>query len=297
MGVSPLYSIHQYSEEIYKIVAFKGVRDPDIVWFRDKEKEQHYDVKLNEAFCRAKSLVLQYALCNPWDWFFTGTLDNTKFNRYDLDEYRQKLSQFIRDKRKAYGTQVQYLLIPEHHKDGAWHIHGLISGLPTSAIRRFRPPEPRKLVNSDYMNWPDYMNKFGFCSLGPIKHPVATGYYITKYVSKELSLRGKDLGKHLYFHSRPLNKAEHVSDVYAFNSGLEKLCVHDHVFCKTGMVQNAEWTFPFQWVGAEAVPKTPLDPPKLLEPEREFRPQEIDPFYEQMNLEGFSWNPIGNSTL
>ena len=125
MGISPLYSIHRYSEEIYKVVAFKGVRDPENSRVRDKEQEQHYDAKLNGAFCRAKSLVLQYALWNPWDFFFTGTLDKTKFNRYDLDEYQQKLSQFIRDKRKAYGTQVQYLFIPEHHEDGARHVHGL----------------------------------------------------------------------------------------------------------------------------------------------------------------------------
>ena len=158
------------------------------------------------AFCRAKSLVLQYALCNPWDYFFTGTLDETKLNRHDLDAYRQKLSQFIRDKRKEYGTQVQYLLIPEQHKDGAWHIHGMLANLPGPALRRFRRPEPWKLVNSEYLNWPDYQRKFGFCSLGPIKHPVATSFYITKYVSKELSRRGGDLGKHLYFHSRPLKR-------------------------------------------------------------------------------------------
>lgn len=287
MGISPLYSIHRYSEEIYKVVAFKGVRDPENPRVRDKEHEQHYDAKLNEAFCRAKSLVLQYALCNPWDYFFTGTLDKTKFNRYDLDEYQQKLSQFIRDKRKAYGTQVQYLLIPEHHEDGAWHIHGLLSGLPDGVLRRFRRPEPWKLVNSNYMNWPDYQQKFGFCSLGPIKHPVATAFYITKYVSKELSLRGKEVGKHLYFHSRPLKKAEHASSVYFYNLGLEAVCVHDHDFCKTGMVQDATWMFPYQWDGVEVAGEIPLDPPKPLEPEPGFRPSEIDPFFEQMRLSGF----------
>ena len=75
------------------------------------------------------------------------------------------------------------------------------------------------MVNSDYMNWPDYQQKFGFCSLGPVKHPIATAFYITKYVSKDLSLRGKDVGKHLYFHSRPLKKAEHASNVYFYNMG------------------------------------------------------------------------------
>ena len=281
MYVSPLYSIHRYREDIYKVVAFKGVRDSEFVKPHNKEDDQHYDTKLNEAFCRAKSMVLQYALCNPWDFFFTGTLDPAKFNRYDLDSFQQRLSQFIRDKRKAYGTQLSFLLVPEQHKDGAWHMHGLISGIPESALRRFRPPEPQKLVESDYLNWPDYMQKFGFCSLGPIRHPVATSFYISKYVSKELSQRGGDLGKHLYFHSRPLDKAVHVSDVYIYNSGLDAVCVHDHEFCKTGMVQDAPWYFPYDWDGMELCEDKPFQAACKLEPESDFCPSEIDPFYEQ----------------
>ena len=46
------------------------------------------------------------------------------------------------------------------------------------------------------------------------------GLLLHWYVSKELSLRGKDVGKHLYFHSRPLKKAEHASNVYFYNPGL-----------------------------------------------------------------------------
>lgn len=288
MGVSPLYSIHQYRQDVYKVVAFKGNRNPDFVRVRDREQDQHYDNKLNEAFCRAKSMVLQYALCNPWDYFFTGTLDQRKFNRYGLDAYQEKLSQFIRDMRKAYGTQIQFLLVPEQHQDGAWHIHGLLSGLPPSAVRKFQPPEPRDLVHSDYLNWPDYMNKFGFCSLGQITSPVATAFYITKYVSKELSQRGGDVGKHLYFHSRPLKKAEKASDVYYYNRGLDGYCIHDHEFCKTGMVQQAPWYFPYQWDGAEAVDVQSLDPPPpQLLPEPAFNPWRIDPFYEQQKMEGF----------
>lgn len=107
-------------------------------------------------------------------------------------------------------------------------------------------------------------------------------------MSKELSRRGGDLGKHLYFHSRPLKKAEHASSVYFYNPGLDALCVHDHDFCKTGMVQGAPWYFPYQWDGAEAANETPLFSPAPLEPEPGFRPEEIDPFYEQERLEGFA---------
>lgn len=103
MGFSPAYSIHQYRDDIYKVVAFKGNRDPDLAYLRKKEDWKKNDVKLDSNFSRARSMVLQYALCNPWEYFFTGTLDRQKFDRYDLDTYAARLMQFIRDKRKSTG--------------------------------------------------------------------------------------------------------------------------------------------------------------------------------------------------
>ena len=85
MAVSPAYTIHRYRDDIYKVVAFKGNRDPDVMYVRDREEQQHNDAKLDSNFSRARSMVLQYALCNPWDYFFTGTLDREKMDRYDLD--------------------------------------------------------------------------------------------------------------------------------------------------------------------------------------------------------------------
>ena len=33
--------------------------------------------------------------------------------------------------------KITFVLVPEQHKDGAWHEHGLISGLPGEDIRMF----------------------------------------------------------------------------------------------------------------------------------------------------------------
>ena len=66
MAVSPLYTIHQYREDMFKVVAFKGVRDPDVMYVRDREEQQHNEVKLDSNFSRARSVVLQYARCKPW---------------------------------------------------------------------------------------------------------------------------------------------------------------------------------------------------------------------------------------
>lgn len=280
IAISPLYTIHQYREDIYKVVAFKGVRDPDSYLFRETENVQHNDRKLDNNFSRARSMVLQYALCNPWDYFFTGTLDRRKFDRYNLDTYAGKLMQFIRDKRKKYAASFQVLLVPEHHKDGAWHMHGLVFGLPETALCPFAPPAPQKLIENGFLNWPDYMEKFGFCSLAPIRDPIATAFYISKYVSKDLSQRAKELGKHLYFHSRPLKKAEKASDVYWHNQRLEDCCTHEYDFCKVGMVEGVNWMFPYQWDGVDFPCEELPSMRPIAEPLQDFDPQTIDPFWD-----------------
>lgn len=285
MSISPFYTIHRYREDVYKVVAFKGNRDPDIVYLRDREEQAHYDNKLDSNFSRARSMVLQYALCNPWEYFFTGTLDKAKMDRYDLDTFASRFMQFIRDKRKKYNAKFQVLLIPEHHEDGAWHMHGLVNGLPAEVLTKFAPPAPKKLVVGNFLNWPDYMVKFGFCSLAPIRDPIATAYYISKYVSKDLSRRGSELGKHLYFHSRPLKKAEKASDIYQYDRRLDGFCTKEYDFCKVGMVNNVPWYFPYMWAGADY----PVEDmyPQPLEVSSEFNPAEIDPYYEQMKIPGY----------
>lgn len=284
MGFSPAYSIHQYRDDIYKVVAFKGNRDPDAIYLHDRKEQRKNDVKLDNNFSRARSMVLQYALCNPWEYFFTGTLDRRKFDRYDLDTYAARLMQFIRDKRKKYGAKFQVLLVPERHKDGAWHIHGLVHDLPAAALAPFGPDAPKHLNAQGFLNWPDYMDKFGFCSLAPIRDPVATAFYITKYISKDLSRRSADLGKHLYFHSRPLQKATKASDVYYFNQELDECCVNDYDFCKTGMVYDVPWYFPYVWEGVD-IPLEPMEPKSVEKAIANFDPREIDPFYEQLSIQ------------
>lgn len=248
-AVRPDYVIHRYTDEVYKVVRFNrsNFSGPSI-YKVDKTLQDSNDHKLDNNFSRAHSMVLQYALCNPWDYFFTGTLDPLKFDRYDLESYQRTLSQWIRDKRKAYKSQVQYLLVPERHKDGAWHIHGLISSLPEDKLSRFVAGQhPQKLVQGEYYNWQDYASKFGFCSLGRVRDPVATAVYVSKYLSKDAARRSQDLGQHLYFHSRPLATAETVANIYGNRSDLDRCLQAHYEFCSVGMVYEENWAFPLQY--------------------------------------------------
>jgi hypothetical protein len=285
----PDYTIWQFTDEIYKVVRFKrsGYDGPPSLLKLHKDLQETNDTKLDNNYSRAKSKVLQYALCNPWTWFFTGTLDKGKYDRHDLQKYHDDLSQFIRDQRKKHKAKIQYLLVPEAHKDGAWHMHGLIHNLPESAIEVFTlDKHPAKVVKGGYKNWVDYSEKFGFCSLGRIKHPVATAFYVSKYVSKDVSKRAGDMGKHLHFASRPLRSASAVSDVYGSCSELDSKLTWHGDFCSTGMVKDEDWTFAVRF--DENIPFN-LPQTEQLQPEKGFHPSKLTPEYLQLNFDQKWW--------
>ena len=71
-------------------------------------------------------MVYNYSLANDWDWFVTLTFDPQKVDRYNYSDCAKKLKNFIDvTRRKCPG--LKYLFVPELHKDGAFHFHGLIA--------------------------------------------------------------------------------------------------------------------------------------------------------------------------
>ena len=177
-----------------------------------------HDFKLEENIHRAKNAIFEYAFCNPWDWFFTGTLDPKKYDRTNLDKFHKDLTQWFRDYGKQYKVKIKFLLVPEQHSDGiSWHIHGFLYGLPKEHLKQFVVGDvmgkglAEKVKRGDVVyNWLPYAKKFGFCDLEPIKNPEAVSKYMMKYINKNLASSVKDLNAHLYYHSRGLNKAETI---------------------------------------------------------------------------------------
>lgn len=177
------------------------------------------DEKIEESIIRSKNTVFELAFCNPWELFFTATLDENKVikNRSDLDKFRKEIKDFFKYMRKKYGLKdLAYLLIPEHHEDNEnWHMHGLIHGLPVELLHQFKIGDimgkkiAEKVKKGEVVyNWLDYYNKFGFCDLEPIKNHEAVSKYITKYITKSMSSGVTELNKNTYFHSLGLKKAE-----------------------------------------------------------------------------------------
>jgi hypothetical protein len=139
------------------------------------------NVRLEENIRRTKRRIREYVLCNPFDMWVTFTLDPKKYNRYDLEKFYSDFAHFMRNYRsrraiqdyeKKTGIRLGYLIVPEQHKDGAWHMHGVLMGLPVSHLTPFSKEHPgsgwimKEVAKGRALyDWERYTAKFGFCNV------------------------------------------------------------------------------------------------------------------------------------
>jgi len=258
---SNVLTVKKYGDK-YKVIWCKSVRkkgfeecisgyDPDqfetnpfnnqiskVVQTFPGEKSQIKEVeKLENNISRAKSLIFEYAYCNKWDYFITLTISPDHYDRHDLAAYMKDLGKWLSNYNTNHKSKISYILIPEQHKDGAWHLHGLVSGIL-----------PKHLIRNEhgYLDWPMYSRKFGYCSLDTLHDHEAVSKYITKYVTKELLSR--EYGQRTYYCSKGLQRAEllfripNVSDIV-----MQWDFEHPEGFCKTSLVENLDFMQSVIW--------------------------------------------------
>lgn len=210
---------------------FDGLWVPEVSDFVSEKNKPVNDEKLANNISRAKSKVFEYAYCNQWDYFVTLTISPEKYDRYDLKTYIKDLGKFINNYNKIHHSKISYVLIPEQHKDGAWHMHGLISGILSKHL---------EMNKNGYLDFPMYARKFGFCSLSHIKSHEAVSKYITKYVTKELFSRS--YGERCYYCSKGLKKAELLYQLENIDPDfIEWDFEHEDGYCKSAMVDSLDF--------------------------------------------------------
>lgn len=187
----------EFDEEIERI--FSG--------YYETEHQETYK-KLGESLSRTKRTIYEYARCNDWDYFVTLTLDAEKIDRYDLGEVAARMKETIQGMNygvthEDWGRQekVEYLLIPELHKDGAIHFHGFMRGFHKSDLRK---------NEHDKLEWKQWRDNFGYCNIEKIKNRKAASAYATKYITKDLQKAVTEKGAHMFYASHGLQKAEIV---------------------------------------------------------------------------------------
>lgn len=153
---------------------------------------------------RAIQAVYDLARGTKWDWFITLTFAPENVDRFDYDACAALVLKFTRSLR-YFGCL--YIIIPEQHKKGSWHFHGLVKGdLPvTLAIN----PKTGKLILDNHYRPVFNVANFdvGFTTATQIGDSDRTVSYITKYLTKD-KMSKVPKGKKRYWASKGLPKPE-----------------------------------------------------------------------------------------
>lgn len=141
-----------------------------------KQKEPPKPENVERAMRRARAKVRQLALANEFEWFVTLTLDPAKINRYDPKEVVRKMSQWCDNRVRRKG--LKYILVPEHHRDGAIHFHGFFNGALEAVDSGLTDKNGHKVFNL-----PDWTLGFTRAVRLYGDYHAAVGY-TTKYIGK-----------------------------------------------------------------------------------------------------------------
>lgn len=184
----------------------KSDRDKSVLSVKPNySKSVIYPEKLDNNISRARSAVWTLIQSNNFDYFITLTFDSSKvINRHDRKSLIKSVCRFFNNYAKNRNIpSLKYILIPEFHKDGAIHLHGVISGIRETDL----------FINEHgYLDWKQYHEKFGFINIENMHNKSATASYVTKYISKDLA-KGINKGEHLYYCSKRLSRGEKVLEI------------------------------------------------------------------------------------
>lgn len=234
-----IYRFPQWNETPYKHIILK--RETNIT-SREKVNTVENDKRLDESLSRSRRLISEYILCNPFTLFCTFTFDKEKVSdRKDYKAIKAKLAKFFNYFRNRYDANFRYMIVPELHKDGSVHFHGVITtpvGLctPLYVPKRDKHGNKRMVRNTmGYMEWPAYSSRFGFFSCSWIRNYTGCALYVSKYMTKELA-DWFSKNDQIVMHSKGLKRPELV---YAQQGdrlpGERQNNDYDDEFCSVGM--------------------------------------------------------------
>jgi hypothetical protein len=215
------WSAYSYGGEIKVIYIKRGVierakKERKFEPTKDNSKTAESE-RFSQSVSRSRARVFELAMCNEFQYFCTFTQSKELRDRFDLNAFRKDFTMLIRNlnRNRAENEKIRYLLIPEQHKDGAWHMHGLINGLSTADLREFKVSEniPKRLKDKiregrKIYDWTAYRRRFGYFTCEKIQNSTACAKYVTKYISKDLQKSVRESGAHLYFASQGLKGRE-----------------------------------------------------------------------------------------
>lgn len=226
-----VYTVKRFGDHTLRVSYIRACRKAGFEPIEDTPKKGTVNSeKLSNNLVRAKSTVRELVLCNPWDYWCTFTVSPDRYDRYDLKAYFKAFGEFIHNynRRCSEDEKVKYLLVPEQHKDGAWHLHGFIKG-----IRK------KDLYTNQYgyLTWKQYEEKFGYISMSEIKDIDRASSYIMKYMTKEITSAALALNAHSFYSSKGLQRADELYRGHAIYTG-DWDWEHEDGYCKVKTIDE-----------------------------------------------------------
>lgn len=178
-------------------------------------------------------MIYDVTRSNEWEWFVTITFNPELVDSKDYELVTKKLSQWLKNLRKRQCPNMKYIFVPELHKSGRYHFHGLISDCEGMQFEHSGHYD--KGGNIIY-NIGKY--KLGFTTATQVRNSEASEKYIAKYVTKELTSMVK--GKRRYWKSKNCSVPIVEHYINEFNENYTHNDLHHELVNRTDFVRAKE---------------------------------------------------------
>ena len=148
----------------------------------DYEDIRKYNIARSKR--RSKSKVFNMAILNDWDYFITLTFDKDKVgDRYNLEDLKKRTLEYLKNQSKKHG--IKYIIVPELHKDGALHWHGLIRDCNNKM--QFVNANIKSKTDRDVYNIVSWQDNKGYNTAVKIDKGLESHSKISSYISKYIT--------------------------------------------------------------------------------------------------------------
>lgn len=198
------------------------------------DERQRFEASLQ----RTSSTIHALATLNHWDFWVTLTFDQSLVGgmamRWEFSTVQAVLS-WLHMYNVHHNLSIKYLFVPDLHEDGAFHLHGLLSGVPDSSILWWSlDTAPTARIRARIKSgvpcgsWLPYSARFGFSRIEPLKSSGAAGHYLSSHYLggiDKLQALAVRLGteRNFLYHSKGLHRWStcHDSDTEGISLDLE----------------------------------------------------------------------------
>lgn len=143
----------------------------------DRKESEDYARK---SCSRTINAIYDIARSDMWEWFLTFTFNPDRVDSFNYAECTQKLSDWLANMRRIC-PNMKYIVVPEQHKIGRWHFHGLFRDAEELGFTfsGHRDKKGRRIYNVGKY-------RFGFTTATRITDHRRASSYLCKYITKEL---------------------------------------------------------------------------------------------------------------